>query len=319
MKNLIYLIIVLLFTACHAQRYSLKKAITKPIDFGTPSWIADFNNANISEGDLYAGHTIRLKENVEIDSLGYLHLYTKPYNEIYHNWWGSKFCNWSTGWVDFRDTHQEVFGTWEVEMKLPNGGWPAFWLLHERHSVPETQIQVDVINAEKGSRIIHFNCEPENKLRVNLWCFYRNEFIGHIHGITETGIILDRTLETDISDSIAIGMDHIIPECDIMELFPGGIRNTLHYGYTWDKYRANEKGAYVVRKPDLNKIYKFAVTVSKDGYQFYVDGYKSFFTSKGVVDEPLFMILNNAKQKDELTGEATEMIVYKLNYYKPEN
>ena len=325
MKKLILIILVIIITGCHSLRYSVRSTISKPVDFGTPSWTADFTEAKKSRGDFYANHTVTLYENTEIDNDGNLHLYSKPYGKVYYFWDKPRYCDWSTGWVDFRDTHQAIYGTWEVKMKLPKKGWPAFWLLRERHSVEETQINCDILPLSKGERIIHLNSITKNKLRVNLWVFYENEFIGYINELGENTIVLDRKLNKDISGSIKIGMDHIVPEVDIMEMFSYGIRNTVHFGYVWDEYVSDGRTAMVLNKSkiDFDKVYSFAVEITPEYYQYYIDGIPSFKTKKGIVNQPLYVILNNARHTSEfikdLLGDTTEMIVYELNYYEPKN
>jgi hypothetical protein len=115
-----------------------------------------------------------------------------------------------------------------------------------------------------------------------------------------------------------ISKNHIIPEIDLAECNNGIVDNVLHYGYHATRY--SYKGMkHSVHKND-GKFHEYAITILKDGYDFYLDGilitkFRSNDTEFVAYNEPLYLILNNAVG-NTYKDDYSEFIIQSVKVYK---
>ncbi|MFH0889474.1 MAG: hypothetical protein V1871_09740 [Planctomycetota bacterium] len=326
---LLFMFIVLGFVKCKNQWIKKDEADkidyedklnSKGISFGSPTFVVDFNNPTyvISDRNLYADDMVTLKENVEVKDNKLL-LHCRYENREFNNWWGKAKKTWSIGSVDFKNNAYS-YGIWSIKCKLPNDkdGWPAIWLLRERHAEAATKVNLG-LGKNQNSRTI---CVPNpiNKpvdLNWFVWC--EDKTIGYIEGIDKINglITVDRDIILVDGKRIFVSPDHITPEVDIMEVIHGRLQHTVHYGYSNTEYRTTAWNSKL-GKPDFSKEYEFAVEISSDGYKFYVNGILTgvLTDKKSISEAPCYLILNNAKNKGVVSGADSVFEISEIKFYK---
>lgn len=295
--------------------YTFQSLTQVPVDFGQPTYIYDLSKANVSNGESYAEHTVTLEENVSYkDSCVYLE--TKPYNKMYHFWDKDRFCNHSTGWIDFKNVESPAYGIYEAVITLDGktGTWPAMWALHKRHYAPETAIKVKVDSIKTNTIYVPY----PNPIKINWVIMNNSDFLGYVIGLDSISVTLDRTINVNLSE-INASIDNIIPEIDVMEVLSNGkIRHTVHHGYDRTEYALYHDGKYICY-PIAGHKYKFAVKITPEGYTFYIDRIKTYELKNpnSTCDEPLLWIINNAILPEFTEEINSVMKIYSFKYYKP--
>lgn len=301
-------------------RHWLFKRILRKHDFGNPLFTEDFYHPtfSVSDRDLTSPDMITLKDNVEVKA-GKLLLHVRHENKEFSNWWGTKIIAWSIGSIDFKNKAYP-FGIWSVKCKLPNdiNGWPAIWLLRERH--PEAVTKIDLGKGQKTSWNELFLPDWINqRVELNWYAWYENTVIGFISAVDRANqrITIDREVTGLQEKIIFVSPDHITPEVDLMEIIHGKIQQTVHFGYSSQVYKTDEWN--VKRgKPVFNREYEFSVEITKTGYKFYIDRILTgVLTKKNSISEaPAYLIINNAKQEGITTGQNSVFEISWIGFYK---
>jgi hypothetical protein len=317
-----------LYNAYLKLRYKLFKKRLKKENFGTPSFVEDINNPRykISHLDFYGDDMITLRDNVIVKD-GKLYLHAKLENKEFSSWWGTAFKKWSIGWVHYQGIPEvsNPYGTWSVKCKLPNGddNFPATWLLRERHAESITKVLLGKPNSVIDSKTLYIENWKEQRVELNWYLWVNNKTIGFIQNKNKDNktITIDNDLPSDIMSShnlIYVSPDHITPEVDFMEVIYGKLQQTLHYGYSSERYTTS--GCNVkLGKPDYNKEYEFSVKIIKNkGYRFYIDGILTgvFNRKNAMSDSAAYAIINNAKNKYAKDKNSVFEII-SIKYYKP--
>lgn len=114
-----------------------------------------------------------------------------------------------------------------------------------------------------------------------------------------------------------INKNHIIPEIDMAECNNGTVENVLHYGYLKNSY--SYKGMKNKMHRADGKVHEYAVTILKNGYDFFLDGilitqFRSNDPEFIAYEQPLYLIMNNAVGYT-LKDDYSEFIIESVKAY----
>lgn len=308
-------------------RYNLFKKWLKPFKEGEPTWQENWDNPEyeIEHGDFYGSIMYKHKDcvylnNDKSDPEYGLHLKVIAANKEFSNWNETKFCNWITGFVNYKKRFTDIsYGRWVFDVRLPKDSFAALWFLRYPH--PPLSMQFEAYAEYSEGKTIRLLEKPLKKPSVNWWVLNKSrEIVGRVLNYSEKDNVIELYdfLSENIDGLIYIGSDHITPEVDLMEVMTNNkVRHTLHYGFTNEKYVTHSVGSDI-EKPDFSRDYKFAVDILPNKYIFYIDGIKTAEYEVAVYDKPLYPILNNAvySHVTDTSKKIDDFIIKSIKYYK---
>jgi hypothetical protein len=285
-----------------------------------PIWEADWNNPEYRtiQDFMYDKNSYTDSSCVEVKPYGLhlkvLNLETPEYRE---HWSGNHNVYYKIGWVEFHDIF-DCYGTWVFRFSTPiKPAFPAIWFLREAHPAND-YFECEIITIE-GNRVELLEI-PNRTPGINQWLTeIDGGIIGRITNYSSGIIYLDRIPSNISLRKVCIHADSIQPEIDLMEIW--GKNRTwfgyaIHWGSTFDKYDVHSVGKDVC-KAEPNKEYEFAVRMTSEKYEFFLGGIKTWETSKGLSDKPLYLVINSGVLEG-ITAlvNVPDVIIKSIKYYK---
>lgn len=302
-------------------RYQIARDTIKRVEWPSkPDWelFRDIPSYRVISDYMYNKNSYSSLDCVEVKDDG-LHL--KVINldepEYREHWSGNHWCYYKNGWIEIHDAF-ESYGTWVVRFTTPiKPAFPAVWFLREPHP-SRNSFEVDTLLIEANS--ITLGNIPQREPKVNQWVTELNgDIIGKVVNYNMGIIYLDRDVRDIRLRSFLVCADSIQPEVDLMEIW--GKNRTwfgyaVHWGSTFDKYDVNSVGTNIC-KAEENREYEFAVKMSPEKYEFFVDGIKTAEFIQGLSDRKLYMVINSAVLegvKDKVN--VPDLVIKSVKYYK---
>lgn len=309
----------------YKYRFLFAKDLVKKMEWPlTSDWEINWKDQSmydVLEDYMYDKNSYTSKDCIRVEEDG-LHLKVmnldKP--EYREHWSGNHMCYYKIGKVEIHNVTDSPYGTWVVRLKTPTKpAFPAVWFLKESYPSEELWFECDVLISKQNYIVII--SVPEKEIQVNQWITDENgDVLGRVTGYNATNrtISLDRDINVDVK-KILVKRDSITPEIDLMELWNNKRTEFTHsviWGDRWNKYAKNAINNSTI-KPECGKEYEFAVRMSPNKYEFFIDGVKTAEFIQGLSTRKLYMILNSAVLEGVLDRvDIEDFVIRDVKYYK---